>query len=299
VASLDRYRDSLSADRTPLDPATLDDLDLDDLVPATVLERALRAGSVAISPHGFLNLIPWPMLRWRGARLFQHRPSSVIPNLSCLALVPPHDGACPAIALIGAPEYGDGGPRFLLMAGDELREIADTHGAARLLGPIVEGRAATEAAFCELAGRKDAAGATLHVCCHGDFVAEEPLYSGLLLRDGKVDASEIARMRLAYHEVVLSTCSSGHRATAVDGIPLTGDDVVGLVGAFLEAGIRAVVVSITRARDDASHAFMTTYHSHRAAGSTPVAALRETQLQMLEDATYAPGLWAGFVVYGS
>jgi CHAT domain-containing protein len=224
----------------------------------------------------------------------------VIPNLSCLMLVPAHDGRSPAVGLVGAPDYTDRGPRRLAMASDELHEIADTYGAARVLGGrIVAGAAATEGAFRALATRTDAAGATLHVVCHGDFVAEEPLYSGLLLVDGKIDAAEIARLRLGYDEVVLSACSSGHRATAVDGVPLSGDDVVGLVGAFLEAGTRAVVVSITRARDDASHAFMTTYHAHRAAGSTPAVALRETQRTMQQNGTYAASLWAGFVVYGS
>ena len=87
----------------------------------------------------------------------------------------------------------------------------------------------------ELAARTDADGAILHVSCHGTLSVEDPLGSGLLLVDGKIDAAELATTALHYEEVVLSACSTGWRPQAAEGIELSGDDVLGLPGAVLEA----------------------------------------------------------------
>jgi CHAT domain-containing protein len=239
------------------------------------------------------------MLRWANKRLFEHKPTTLLPNLSCLLLVPAHTQDVIAAGVIGNPAYAEGGLPRLPLAYDELMDIADYYRArGRLLEEPIEGASASERRFRQLSTREDAAGATLHVACHGDFVADEPLYSGLLLSDGKVDAAEIVNLRIRYSEVVLSACSSGVVATAAGGVPLVGDDIVGLVGALFEAGVRTAVVSMTRARDDATHSFMTTYHSHRTRGRLPREALQQTQRDMLSSGAYAPELWGGFVVYG-
>jgi CHAT domain-containing protein len=185
------------------------------------------------------------------------------------------------------------------MAAEELDEVATTYGSARHIEKPVVGAAATSAALRAAISHPRAQGGTLHIVSHGDFVPEEPLYSGLLMTDGKLDAATISRTALPYDEVVLSACSTGYRPAEVGGVPLSGDDVIGLVGAFLEAGARNVVVSITVAQDHASYAFMTRYHGFRAGGVAPVAALQQTQKAMLEEATCSPRLWAGFVVYGT
>jgi CHAT domain-containing protein len=131
------------------------------------------------------------------------------------------------------------------------------------------------------------------------FETGEPLDCGLLLTDGRLDAAEIVHSRLRYDEVVLSACSTGRRPTAAGDVELTGDDVLGLPGAFLEAGVESVLVSIPPARDDAALRFMLRYHGQRARGDTPLQALHETQMAMLTDSVYEPHLWIGFTVYGS
>jgi CHAT domain-containing protein len=62
--------------------------------------------------------------------------------------------------------------------------------------------------------------------------------------------------------------------------------------------VRSVLVSIPWARDDAAMTFMRLYHRAREGGDTPLAALRQTQMRMLEYGTYPPYLWVGFTVYG-
>jgi len=118
------------------------------------------------------------------------------------------------------------------------------------------------------------------------------------MSDAKVDAAEIARTRLGYDEVILSACSTGYRPTRVGGIVLSGDDILGLPGAFLEAGTRSVLVSITPVRDDVALQFMTIYHEQRASGKTPLPALQATQKMLLADKYFDPAMWIGLTVYG-
>ena len=156
--------------------------------------------------------------------------------------------------------------------------------------------AATEAAVKALAAREDATGAILHLSCHGTLSIEEPLASGVLLRDGRIDAAEWAQMRVHYDEVVLSACSTGWRPMTAQGVALEGDDILGLPGALLEAGARAIIVSIPKADDKATAAFMTAYHRHRG-DSSPLAAFNQTQREMLASAN-EPYTWSGLVCYG-
>jgi CHAT domain-containing protein len=287
--------------RESFDPANLSGLDAECIIPEALLEEALESGSLIVVPHGQLHLLPWAAMIFRSKRLFEYCAVGVTPNLSCLPAL--SEGfsfsAAPSVALLGNPDY-EGLERLLPLhlAESEIHTIQDIFAAAGgVLGePLVKDQA-TQKSFHELVRDNRTNGAILHIVSHGSFVADEPLNSGLLLTDGRLDASEIARCQLKYDEVVLSACSTGFRATNVQGIELSGDDVVGLPGAFLEAGVRSVLVSIPRAREDASLRFMTIYHEHRSQGLTPLVALRQAQCTMLSS-EFSPHLWAGFTVYG-
>ena len=71
---------------------------------------------------------------------------------------------------------------------------------------------------------------------------------------------------------MLSACSTGWRPQAAEHIELTGDDILGLPSALLEAGARSIVVSIPKAIDDVTREFMVAYHRRRAGGDTPLVA---------------------------
>jgi len=187
----------------------------------------------------------------------------------------------------------------LLQAEIELRDIEGIYlGHGGVVGQVFIGKDATEANFWRLAKDPDGPRNILHISSHGAFEADEPMNSGLLFSDTRVDASEIARAGLQYDELILIACSTGFRPTEVQGIVLSGDDILGLPGALLEAGVRSVLVSIPPAREDASQRFMTLYHESRAEGISPLHAFQETQLAMLQDSDYPPYLWAGFTLYG-
>jgi len=157
---------------------------------------------------------------------------------------------------------------------------------------------ATQEGFRRLAREESSRDAILHVACHGSFETGDPMNSGLLLADGRLDAADIARIHLPFAEVVLSACSTGYRPTAVRDIPLSGDDVLGLPAALLEAGARSLLVSIPPARDDATLALMTVYHEQRSTGHPPLQSLRTAQVTMKDDPLYPAHLWIGFTQYG-
>jgi CHAT domain-containing protein len=78
---------------------------------------------------------------------------------------------------------------------------------------------------------------------------------------------------------------------------LDADEILGIPGAFLEAGAKAVVVSIPKANGAAARDLTAHYHRHRVAGAPPLRAMRSAQQHMLASGT-APGVWAGFALYG-
>lgn len=281
-----------------LDPADLG-VDADALVPAALLERALAAGSLLIAPHRLLHLLPWPALPFQGRRLFERTAVGVLPNLTCATALDRDLAPTPNAALIGVPDYhGLPGLAELPATGRELDELVDLY-RNRLLAPPAIGQAASEQALRSLAAREDGDGAILHVSCHGTLSVEEPLSSGLLLIDGKVDAAELASLSIHYDEVVLSACSTGWRPQTAEGIELRGDDILGLPGALLEAGAGSVVVSIPKAADQATRSFMLGYHRRRADGQTPLRSLRDTQRELLRSGEHPPYQWTGIVCYGA
>jgi CHAT domain-containing protein len=301
--ALTRYQDNLHLD-TPetkiFDPSTSLNLKADDLVPSGIMESALQSASLIIAPHGPLHLLPWAGLIFKGKRLFQHCPVSIVPNLNCLTSLKTNFLPRPKVALIGAPDYSSTpGLQPLDLVSEELQSIKEAYSSeGGIIGDIIKGKNATEKNFWQLATDPASKGNVLHVSCHGNFKTDDPMNSGLLMADGKADASEISRAKIHYDEVVLSACCTGLRPVEVRGVALTGDDCLGLPGAFLEAGVRSVLVSIPPAREDAALNFMTIYHENRAAGHTPMAALQETQKTMLSEARFDPCLWIGMTVYG-
>lgn len=300
AAAVDAYHlnlESRSPDRRACDPANVPGLTADQLVPAALLEEALGAESLVVVPHGALHLLPWPSLTSGGRRLFERCAVGMLPNLNCLVILDRPPSQLPGIALLGAPSYtGLAGLADLPLAAEELFTVAEIFGD-RVIGSWI-GREASQNAYRQALALPAADGGILHLACHGDMVAGAPENSGLLLSDARLDAADIARQKIRFGEVVLSACASGYRPTRVGGIELSADDIVGVPGAFLEAGARWVLVSIPPARDDAALALMTLYYEHRVGGKAPLQALREAQLVMLNGGDYDPHLWAGFVLYG-
>jgi CHAT domain-containing protein/tetratricopeptide (TPR) repeat protein len=299
VEILDDYASNLVVPNPDLhsrDPAALG-LDTALFIPAELLEQALSATSLLVAPHGQLHLLPWPSMPFGTTRLFERVPIGVVPNMTCALVLETAMANSPRAALTGAATYPRlSGIKNLPGVGRELGAVEALY-TGRLVAPPLLNEAATESAVRALATRADATSAILHIACHGTLSVGDPLGSGVLLPNGKIDAAEWAQMRLQYDEVVLSACSTGWRPMTAQNIVLHGDDVLGLPGALLEAGARSIVVSIPQADDLATEAFMTAYHRRRASGVSPLVAFAQTQREMLAS-DHEPHTWSGLVCYG-
>ncbi|MFO0756845.1 MAG: tetratricopeptide repeat protein [Byssovorax sp.] len=194
----------------------------------------------------------------------------------------------------------------LKSTGEEVRAIARFFPDARvLLGPD-----ATEGAL-----KSARAPRILHLSTHGFFLpeqagstreAENPLLrAGLLFAgadqrrshadDGILTALEAANLDLyGTRLVVLATCESGL------GQAVSGDGVYGMRRALTMAGAETQVMSLWEVSSGATKALMTRYYERLSNGEGRVLAMRDVELEMLDNpATAHPHLWAGFIVSGS
>lgn len=285
--ALDRYADNLAAARPVsgyLDPARVG-IDAAELIPPVLLDRALRAASVVVAPHGQLHLLPWPCVPFRGRRLVMSLPIGVLPNLACLHTLEPPATPAASVVVIGAS------------GADASKGMqAEVTNLRRLYGPSATERPDVQASVLEALA--EPGGPTVHLATHGRLDASWPMASGILCRDGWLDAAEVVVHGVTSREVVLSACSTGWRPYQIGDTPLYADDVVGLPGAFLEAGASSVVVSISPTEDAAMRRLMVDFHAARHRGEPPLHALATAQRRRLELGEPA-WAWCGTVVYGA
>ena len=191
---------------------------------------------------------------------------------------------------------------------------------AGLQPKLLLGATASEASWKALApGRR-----YLHLATHGYF-ARQPtgaqraaaernplLLSGLLFaganrplpaqeraEDGWLAAEEVAGLDLQGTElVVLSACETGLGGAG------SGEGVFGLRRAFLQAGVRGLVLSLWQVDDEATVEFMHKFWSRLLActptsGCAKAKVLADTQREMLATGRWrAPQYWAAFVYAG-
>ncbi len=191
----------------------------------------------------------------------------------------------------------------------EIENIAQILSEGRIT-PIVRDRLdASEQTIRSLSGN---APAILHISTHGFYnpqpASVDPMQRcGLLLSganrawatgksipghdDGILTAAEIATLDLSQcRMVVLSACESGL------GQPDGYEGVVGLQHAFKLAGVRTIVMSLWRVRDDVAALLMTRFYHHLLTEhTTPHDAMQSAQRDLRRDFP-DPHLWAAFVV---
>lgn len=269
------------------------------LIPPSLLSQALTASSLVVVPFGLLHLVPWGGLLHKNMRLFEHLPVGILPNLNALAEA--EDSCKPnLVVMVGVSSYPGLEKKFGCLPSvrgeiDDINSIC-TEADVAVTTPLLDD-AATENAFWNLVGNVKGHGNVLHISCHGTIAPKEPMNSGLLLHDSKVDAAEVARARLAFDEVVLSACSTGWRPFEVDSLVLDADEILGIPAGFLESGVNSVLVSIPKAEGKTARALTTHYHRQRIAGNSPLVAFQSAQKYLLVQGEL-PSKWIGFTLYG-
>ncbi len=242
---------------------------------------------VLIVAHGALHYLPFNALHDGQQylidryRLRQLPSASVMPYLRATRMPKPG-----SLLAFGNPDLGD--KRYdLAYAQAEAQSIVKVVPGARALVR----REASETAFKQQGGNYS----YVHFASHGEFNADKPLSSALLLakdgaNDGTLTVGELYSMRLNTDLVTLSACETGLGKIA------NGDDVVGLTRGFLYAGSRSIVASLWKVDDEATAHLMTRFYS-ALKGTSKREALRLAQIETRKKYPH-PYYWAAFQLTG-
>lgn len=252
-----------------------------DLLIAPIADTVAAFPRLVIVPHGpLLHYLPFAALHNGTHFLIEQHQISHLPAASLLSYLP--GGRQPAGR---AAAFGFSANGRLPFAAQEATAVAQC-----LAGQAYIEEAATSSQLQTAA----ATASVLHLASHGDFNPENPLFSSLSLADGPLHTLDIFNLRLQASLVTLSACQTGR--SVVSG----GDELLGLMRAFLYAGAASLVLSLWRVHDEATLLFMSHFYQALAVGQSKAAALRLTQCYFLQEtAAYThPYYWAPFFLVG-
>jgi CHAT domain-containing protein len=252
---------------------------------APVAESLQAFERLIIVPHGpLLHYLPFHALHTGQHYLIEQFEISYLPSASLLHYIatPKATATTPQTMTAFGYSYGDQLPYAL----HEAAQVAE----------ILGGQAFLEtAATLDQLQQVSAATDVLHLATHGDFNPQNPLFSSLALADGSLSTLDIFNLRLQASLVTLSACQTGR--SLVKG----GDELMGLMRAFLYAGAASLVLSQWRVADEATLHFMEIFYQKLAQGHPKGQALQATQGEFLRhsQAHYAhPYYWAAFFLVG-
>jgi CHAT domain-containing protein len=244
-----------------------------------IAPRLARYERLLLVPHGaLLHYLPFAAL-YDGQHYLAERYQTVnLPNAALRQFPPTASGPVGRPSVFGCSSNGR-----LPYALAEATAVADLLGGAAYL---------EEAATLDQLQSSAAHSPILHLATHGDFNPDNPFFSSLQLADGQLTTLDVFNLRLPGSLVVLSACQTGR--SVVGG----GDELLGLMRAFLYAGAAALLLSRWPIHDDATGHFMTHFYRQLQNGRSQSEALRQTQHHFLSgqagDAYRHPYYWAAF-----
>jgi CHAT domain-containing protein len=122
----------------------------------------------------------------------------------------------------------------------------------------------------------------------------------LTLAGGWLTTLDIFTLRLNASLVTLSACQTGRNVVA------GGDELLGLMRAFLSAGAASLVLSLWAVEDRSTEMFMTEFYWRLHAGEAKGKALRHAQITFIREqgaaqdgAYHHPYFWAPFFLVGN
>ena len=250
---------------------------LHDLTWAPLAALLEDARQVIVVPHGVLGTVPFAAL---------HDGTMCLAERHRLALAPSALVARRMARLRRRPARSAlvlGTTQALPHVAAEVRHVAGLFAGA----DCCVGEQATLASMRRLGRHAD----VIHLACHGQFRADNPMFSALHLHDGALTVEAAEALTLEAGIVVLSACETGLAAQA------SGDEMFGLVRAFFVAGAARVLASLWPVDDETTAAFMAHFYRALQAGSAPSQALQTAQHRIREERAH-PFYWAPFVLYG-
>jgi CHAT domain-containing protein len=165
----------------------------------------------------------------------------------------------------------------------------ETDALARLFpkAEVLTGDAANFKKISESASDTD----ILHLACHGQFRAKNPLFSSLKLADCWLTVRDVAALKLNADLAVLSACETGVSRVA------PGDELLGLASGFFSAGAASLVLSLWNVHDRTTVELMKHFYCEIRAGARPAAALRRAQREIMKKRPH-PFFWSPFFLIG-
>jgi CHAT domain-containing protein len=250
------------------------------------LETFLASYSnLIVVPHGPLHYLPFHALYIDDTPLLLQKEISYLPSASILRHSQEAKTFGTECVVLGHSYKG-----HLPNAVDEARNVAQLLGSKA----FVE-QEATVAALRAAATN----GRILHLATHGDFRSDNPIFSGLAFADSWLTTLDIFSLRLQASLVTLSACQTGRNV--IGG----GDELLGLMRAFLSAGAASLVLSLWAVEDLSTARLMQEFYSELAADKTKREALRNAQRLLLEVTSKEhpqythPYYWAPFYLVGN
>jgi CHAT domain-containing protein len=249
--------------------------------------RLTSYSQLIIVPHGVLHYLPFHAFYDGHRYLLERYEISYLPGMSMLKFCQrPHPTARGCLAL----GYSCGGKLP--------HAAAEAHAVARILGgeAVVE-----EEAMIARLRSTGADHVVIHLATHGDFRPDNPLFSGLALADGWLTTLDIFNLQLQAELVTLSACQTGINVIGA------GDELLGLMRAFLYAGSQSILLSLWPVEDGSTACLMEHFYQQIAQGQRKGAALRLAQQHFIrphaepdqQTARYShPYFWAPFFLIG-
>jgi len=236
-----------------------------------------------IVPHGKLHYLPFHALHDGQRYLIETREISYLPASSLIRF-----NQQPSTTQARTLSFGYSAQGLLPQTIEEAKQVAHIMGGQAFL---------EEDATLTQLKQQGAQAQVLHFATHGEFRADNPLFSGIWLADGWLTTLDIFNLHLDASLVTLSACHSGqHR---IGG----GDELLGLTRAFLYAGAHSLLLSFWQIPDAIAETLVTEFYRHLAAGQRKASALRKAQLTLLEqsqtDFHSHPFIWAPYFLTGS
>jgi CHAT domain-containing protein len=137
----------------------------------------------------------------------------------------------------------------------------------------------------------------IHFVAHGTASRSSPLDSAVVLtKQGdsyKLYARDVMKLRLSAYLVTISACHGAGART------YSGEGLVGLTWAFLQAGAHGVIAALWDVNDASTSQMMGQLYDEMSNGTPPDVALRDSKLTLLHShSSYRkPFYWAAFQVY--
>ncbi len=232
---------------------------------------------VLVVPHAQLGWLPFAALHDGTDFLAQHLEMALVPSAR-LAL---HGLARQAVRPQRALVLGESSR--LPHAAQEAQFVAGLFDQCRAF----VGEQATLATLRAEAGDAD----VIHLACHAQFRSDNPMFSALHLHDGALTVELAEGLRLRPGTVVLSACETGLSEHG------HGNEMVGLVRAFLVAGASRVLASLWPVDDAVTAMFMASFYAGLGRGDGPAGSLRQAQADVMREYPH-PFYWGAFTLNG-